>query len=57
MTDQLRASKYAAAFRAGIPLKRWGQPEEVAEMVIWLASDAASFITGGTFVISGGMNI
>ena len=57
MTEELRASKYADAFRESIPLKRWGEPEEVAEMVIWLASDAASFVTGGTFVISGGMNV
>jgi NAD(P)-dependent dehydrogenase (short-subunit alcohol dehydrogenase family) len=57
MTEELRASKYADAFQDNIPLKRWGEPEEVAEMVIWLASDAASFVTGGAFVISGGMNI
>jgi NAD(P)-dependent dehydrogenase (short-subunit alcohol dehydrogenase family) len=57
MTEDLRASKYADAFQANIPLKRWGEPEEVAEMVIWLASDAASFVTGGAFIISGGMNI
>ena len=55
MTEELRASKQADAFRAMIPLKRWGEPEEVAEMVIWLASDAASFVTGGAFIISGGM--
>lgn len=57
MTEDLRASKYADAFRDNIPLKRWGEPEEVAEMVIWLASDAASFVTGGAFIISGGMNV
>ena len=57
MTEELRAPKYADAFRDNIPLKRWGEPEEVAEMVIWLASDAASFVTGGAFVISGGMNV
>ena len=57
MTEELRASKNADAFRSMIPLKRWGEPEDVAEMVIWLASDAASFVTGGAFVISGGMNI
>jgi NAD(P)-dependent dehydrogenase (short-subunit alcohol dehydrogenase family) len=57
MTDDLRASKYAEAFRDSIPLKRWGEPEDVAEMVMWLASDAASFVSGGAFVISGGMNI
>jgi NAD(P)-dependent dehydrogenase (short-subunit alcohol dehydrogenase family) len=44
-------------FQSMIPLKRWGEPEEVAETVIWLASDAASFVTGGAFVVSGGMNL
>ena len=57
MTEELRASKYADAFRDNIPLKRWGEPEEVAEMVIWLASDAASFVSGGAFIVSGGMNV
>jgi len=57
MTEDLRARKDADTFQANIPLKRWGEPEEVAEMVIWLASDAASFVSGGAFVISGGMNI
>lgn len=57
MTEELRARKDADAFRSMIPLKRWGEPEEVAETVIWLASDAASFVTGGTFIISGGMNV
>jgi NAD(P)-dependent dehydrogenase (short-subunit alcohol dehydrogenase family) len=57
MTEQLRARPDADAFRSMIPLQRWGKPEEVAEMVIWLASDAASFVTGGAFIISGGMNV
>jgi len=57
MTEDLRSRKDADAFRDNIPLKRWGEPEEVAEMVIWLASDAASFVSGGAFVISGGMNV
>ncbi len=57
MTEELRSSKQADAFRNSIPLKRWGEPKEVAEMVIWLASDAASFVTGGAFLVSGGMGI
>ena len=57
MTEELRARRDADAFQSSIPLKRWGEPEEVAEMVIWLASDAASFVTGGAFIISGGMNV
>ena len=57
MTEDLRARKDADTIMQGnIPLKRWGEPEEVAEMVIWLASDAASFVSGGAFIISGGMN-
>ena len=39
---------------AGIPLGRLGQPEDVAEAVVWLCSDGASFITGQTLVIDGG---
>jgi NAD(P)-dependent dehydrogenase (short-subunit alcohol dehydrogenase family) len=57
MTEELRARKDASMFQSMIPLKRWGEPEEVAETVIWLASDAASFVTGGAFVVSGGMNL
>jgi len=57
MTEDLRARKDADTLQDNIPLKRWGEPEEVAEMVIWLASDAASFVSGGAFIISGGMNV
>jgi len=57
MTEDLRARKDADIMQGNIPLKRWGEPEEVAEMVIWLASDAASFVSGGAFIISGGMNV
>jgi glucose 1-dehydrogenase len=38
-----------------IPLGRMGHPEEVASLVVYLASDAASYVTGSTFVIDGGM--
>ncbi len=40
-----------------IPLKRYGQPEEIAEMVAFLASDKASFITGAEYNVDGGLNI
>jgi NAD(P)-dependent dehydrogenase (short-subunit alcohol dehydrogenase family) len=36
------------------PIGRLGKPEEVAEMVIWLSSDKASFITGAYFPVDGG---
>jgi glucose 1-dehydrogenase len=38
-----------------IPLGRMGKPEEVAELAVYLASDAAAYITGSTFFIDGGM--
>lgn len=40
-----------------IPLKRYGKPEEIAEMVTFLASDKASFITGSEFNVDGGINV
>jgi glucose 1-dehydrogenase len=40
---------------AEIPLGRWGRPEEVADLAVYLASDAASYMTGSTHFIDGGM--
>ncbi|CAN5896858.1 glucose 1-dehydrogenase [soil metagenome] len=42
------------AVAAGLPLRRMGQPEEVAEAVVWLASDAASFVVGHVLCTDGG---
>jgi glucose 1-dehydrogenase len=42
---------------AEIPLKRIGQPEDVAAAVAWLASDDASYITGTTLFVDGGLMI
>jgi NAD(P)-dependent dehydrogenase (short-subunit alcohol dehydrogenase family) len=39
---------------AGIPMQRVGQPQDIAETVIWLCSDAAGFITGQNIAIDGG---
>jgi NAD(P)-dependent dehydrogenase (short-subunit alcohol dehydrogenase family) len=39
-----------------IPMKRLAQPEEMAELVIWLCSDASSFVTGAAISIDGGMS-
>ncbi len=40
---------------AAIPLKRLGKPEEIAEGIVWLCSDAASFVTGHGLVLDGGI--
>lgn len=45
------------AFMNGlIPLGRHAQPEEIANSVLFLASDESSFVTGSTFMVDGGMN-
>jgi NAD(P)-dependent dehydrogenase (short-subunit alcohol dehydrogenase family) len=39
------------------PIGRVGKPEEIAEAVIWLCSDAASFVVGHALVVDGGQTI
>ena len=40
-----------------IPLHRMGQPEEIAKLALYLASDASAYVTGSTFIIDGGLSI
>jgi NAD(P)-dependent dehydrogenase (short-subunit alcohol dehydrogenase family) len=48
-TDERRAG-----LAAGVPLKRVGRPEEIAQTILFLASDKASFITGASYLVDGG---
>ena len=43
-----------AALADDTPLKRFAQPEEVAGLIVWLASDEAAYVTGADFAIDGG---
>lgn len=52
LNDTIRQAALAA-----IPLGRWAQPEEIAHMVAFLASDAAAYITGQTLAVDGGMTM
>lgn len=47
--------KVVESWRAGIPLKRGGQPQEVADACVFLASDMSSYITGQVLQVDGGL--
>ena len=49
--------KAKAAFIARQPMGRLAQADEIAGLVVYLASDEAAFITGQTFTIDGGMSV
>jgi 2-keto-3-deoxy-L-fuconate dehydrogenase len=59
--DRMRAQgdfeKAKAAFIARQPMGRLAQPEEIASLVIYLASDESAFVTGQTFTIDGGWSV
>ena len=50
--DEARAIKQQIA--DNLPLKRIGQPSDLANAILFLASDASSFVTGQTFCADGG---
>src|SRR3984885_11166878 len=57
MSDQMVAAGQGDALKAlekSIPMARVGRPEEIANAVLWLCSDAASYVTGQSISVDGG---
>lgn len=58
-TDMVRAVRADVLEKivASIPVKRLGEPEEIASIVAWLASDLSAFATGADFSLNGGLHM
>lgn len=55
MTEKLRKSKISDRILSNIPMERFGNPEEVAKVVLFLASDDSSYLTGDIIHVAGGL--
>ncbi|TPN89177.1 SDR family NAD(P)-dependent oxidoreductase [Aquimarina algicola] len=59
LLDKLLAthSEMDQRLKSVIPMKRYGYPDEIAEAVVWIASDTTKFITGQTITLDGGTSL
>ncbi len=61
MTEMNRAlidnREFDAWVKGRAPLRRWGDPDELAGLAVFLASDASSYVTGQTIFVDGGMSV
>ncbi len=53
MTDETMKTRYEYLM-SKVPMNRLGVPEEIAEAVVWMCSDRASFMTGASHIVDGG---
>jgi 3-oxoacyl-[acyl-carrier protein] reductase len=54
LTDALHSPEFRAAYTSAIPMKRYGQPEEIASIVSYLASENSAYLTGAVIPVDGG---
>lgn len=54
MIDPIRTGAARAGVESSIPMGRFGRPEEIAQAIVWLMSDDASFVSGAHLDLSGG---
>jgi NAD(P)-dependent dehydrogenase (short-subunit alcohol dehydrogenase family) len=55
--NEEQLTQTASLIQSKVPLKKFGTPEEIAKIVIFLASNDSSFTTGAEFVVDGGFNL
>jgi len=55
--EEEQLNGFAEAMQNRVPLKRFGKPQEIANVVAFLASEDASFITGSEYNVDGGVNV